>query len=251
MRTAMLLYPGFTALDAIGPYHALAGIPGYEFAFVAEKAGPVSNGGSFTMEAQMSIDELAHVDVLVVPGGVAAIGMARRGHVLVDWIREMHPNTQWTTSVCTGALLLGAAGALRDLPATTHWYSHAELADYGAIPTDARVVEHGKVITSAGVSAGIDMSLVLVERIMGTECAQAAQLDMEYDPAPPFDAGHPQCTTGCDSLVEGHVRRHARRLTGAGTGTAPAPIAGPAMASCDGRRQPRVSANTASSVACR
>ena len=83
----------------------------------------------------MSIDELAHVDVLVVPGGVAAIGMARRGHVLVDWIREMHPNTQWTTSVCTGALLLGAAGALRDLPATTHWYSHAELADYGAIPT--------------------------------------------------------------------------------------------------------------------
>ncbi|HAN36048.1 MAG: DJ-1/PfpI family protein [Actinobacteria bacterium] len=192
MRTAMLLYPGFTALDAIGPYHALAGIPGYEFAFVAEKAGPVSNGGSFTMEAQMSIDELAHVDVLVVPGGVAAIGMARRGHVLVDWIREMHPNTQWTTSVCTGALLLGAAGALRDLPATTHWYSHAELADYGAIPTDARVVEHGKVITSAGVSAGIDMSLVLVERIMGTEYAQAAQLDMEYDPAPPFDAGHPR-----------------------------------------------------------
>lgn len=170
----------------------LAGIPGYEFAFVAEKAGPVSNGGSFTMEAQMSIDELAHVDVLVVPGGVAAIGMARRGHVLVDWIREMHPNTQWTTSVCTGALLLGAAGALRDLPATTHWYSHAELADYGAIPTDARVVEHGKVITSAGVSAGIDMSLVLVERIMGTEYAQAAQLDMEYDPAPPFDAGHPR-----------------------------------------------------------
>ena len=167
----MLLYPGFTALDAIGPYHALAGIPGYEFAFVAEKAGPVSNGGSFTMEAQMSIDELAHVDVLVVPGGVAAIGMARRGHVLVDWIREMHPNTQWTTSVCTGALLLGAAGALRDLPATTHWYSHAELADYGAIPTDARVVEHGKVITSAGVSAGIDMSLVLVARIMGTEYA--------------------------------------------------------------------------------
>ena len=169
MRTAMLLYPGFTALDAIGPYHAIAGIPGYEFCFVAEKAGPVGNGGSFTMEAQLSIDELPHVDVLVVPGGVAAIEMARNGHVLVDWIREMHPNTQWTTSVCTGSLLLGAAGILHGVPATSHWYSHAELADYGAIPTDARVVEHGKIITAAGVSAGIDMSLVLAERIMGTE----------------------------------------------------------------------------------
>ncbi|MEQ1701016.1 MAG: DJ-1/PfpI family protein [Ilumatobacteraceae bacterium] len=192
MRTAMLLYPGFTALDAIGPYHAIAGIPGYDFTFVAEKPGPVGNGGSFTMEAPVGIDELDHVDVLVVPGGVAAIEMARKGHVLVDWIREMHPNTQWTTSVCTGSLLLGAAGILQGVPATTHWYSHAELADYGAIPTDERVVEHGKIITSAGVSAGIDMGLVLCERIIGTEYAQAAQLDMEYDPAPPFNAGHPR-----------------------------------------------------------
>jgi len=192
MRTAMLLYPGFTALDAIGPYHAIAGLPGYEFVFVAEHAGPVGNGGSFTMEAQMGIDELSHVDVLVVPGGVAAISMARQGHVLIDWIREMHPNTQWTTSVCTGALMLGAAGLLHGVPATTHWYSHAELADYGAIPTDARVVEDGKIITAAGVSAGIDMGLVLAERIMGADYAQAVQLDMEYDPSPPFDAGHPR-----------------------------------------------------------
>lgn len=192
MRTAMLLYPGFTALDAIGPYHAIAGLPGYEFVFVGEHPGPVGNGGSFTMEAQMGIDELSHVDVLVVPGGVAAIGMARQGHVLIDWIREMHPNTQWTTSVCTGSLLLGAAGLLQGVPATTHWYSHAELAHYGAIPTDARVVEDGKIITAAGVSAGIDMGLVLAERIMGADYAQAVQLDMEYDPAPPFDAGHPR-----------------------------------------------------------
>lgn len=192
MRTAMLLYPGFTALDAIGPYEAIGNLPGYEFVFVAEQAGPVSNGRTVVLEAQMGIHELAHVDVLVVPGGVAAIGMARNGHVLVDWIREVHPNTKWTTSVCTGALLLGAAGVLQGVPATTHWYSHAELADYGAIPTDQRVVEHGKIITSAGVSAGIDMGLVLCERIMGTEYAQATQLDMEYDPAPPFDAGHPR-----------------------------------------------------------
>jgi transcriptional regulator GlxA family with amidase domain len=192
MRTAMLLYPGFTALDAIGPYEAIGNLPGYEFAFVAERPGPVSNGRTVVLEAQLGIDELAHVDVLVVPGGVAAIEMARTGHVLVDWIREMHPNTQWTTSVCTGSLLLGAAGVLQGVPATTHWYSHGELADYGAIPTDERVVEHGKIITSAGVSAGIDMGLVLCERIMGTQYAQATQLDMEYDPAPPFNAGHPR-----------------------------------------------------------
>lgn len=192
MRTAMLLYPGFTALDAIGPYEAIGNLPGYEFVFAAEHAGPVSNGRAVVLEAQVGIDELSHVDVLVVPGGVAAIEMARTGHVLVDWIREMHPNTQWTTSVCTGALLLGAAGVLQGVPATTHWYSHAELADYGAIPTDQRVVEHGKIITSAGVSAGIDMGLVLCERLVGTEYAQATQLDMEYDPAPPFGSGHPR-----------------------------------------------------------
>jgi transcriptional regulator GlxA family with amidase domain len=191
MRTAMLIYPGFTALDAIGPYHAIAGIPGNEVVFVAEQAGPVTDG-AVTLLAQAGIGEVGDVDVLVVAGGVAAITMARHGHPLVEWIREVHPHTQWTTSVCTGALLLGAAGLLQGVPATTHWYSHAELADYGAIPTDARVVEHGKIITAAGVSAGIDMSLVLAERIMGTDHAKAAQLDMEYDPAPPFDSGHPR-----------------------------------------------------------
>jgi len=192
MRTAILLFPGFTALDAIGPYHTLAGLPGYEFTFVAEKAGPVGNGGSFTMEAQLGIDELPHVDVLVVPGGLTAITMARSGHVLIDWIRDIHPNTQWTTSVCTGALMLGAAGILQGVPATTHWYTHSELADYGAIPTDRRVVEHGKIITAAGVSAGIDMGLTLAAHLVNTEYAQAVQLDMEYDPEPPFTAGHPR-----------------------------------------------------------
>ncbi len=192
MKTAMLLFPGFTVLDAIGPYHALASIPGWEFTFVAERAGPVSNGGSFTMEAPVGIDEIGQPDLLVVPGGVAAIELARSGHVLVDWIREVHPGTTWTTSVCTGALMLGAAGVLKGLPATTHWYCHAELADFGAIPTDARVVRAGKVVTAAGVSAGIDMSLELAALIAGEMFAQAAQLDMEYDPKPPFDSGHPR-----------------------------------------------------------
>lgn len=192
MKTAMLLFEGFTALDAIGPYHALGALPGWEFAFVAEHAGPVSNGGSFTMEAQLGIDEIGQPDLLVVPGGVAAITLAREGHVLVDWIRDVHPGTTWTTSVCTGALMLGAAGVLDGLPATTHWYSHAELATFGAIPTDQRVVRAGKVITAAGVSAGIDMALTLTALIAGEAYAQAAQLDMEYDPDPPFDSGHPR-----------------------------------------------------------
>ena len=192
MKTAILLYPGFTALDAIGPYHALAGTPGYDFAFVAERPGPVGNGGTFTMEAQVGIDELDTVDVLVVPGGLAAIELAQQNGPLIEWIRHVHPNTKWTTSVCTGALMLGAAGALQGLPATTHWYCIDDLVQYGATPVSQRVVEAGKVITAAGVSAGIDMGLRLVEHLAGTDYAQAVQLDMEYDPDPPFDSGHPR-----------------------------------------------------------
>ncbi|MEN9644345.1 MAG: hypothetical protein RL238_1014 [Actinomycetota bacterium] len=192
MKIAILLYPGFTALDAIGPYHAIAGTPGYEFMFVAEKPGPVGNGGAFTMEAQVGIDELDVVDVLLVPGGLAAIQLAESGGPLIDWIRHVHPNTQWTTSVCTGALMLGAAGVLDGLNATTHWYCMDDLPKFGATPVHERVVQHGKVITAAGVSAGIDMGLLLAEQLAGTQYAQAVQLDMEYDPAPPFDSGHPR-----------------------------------------------------------
>lgn len=191
-QTAVLLFPGFTALDAFGPYHALAHLPGYELHFVAEHAGPVTDGGKITIEAQLGIDEVDHVDLLIVPGGIPAITMARSGHPLVDWIRAVHPTTEWTTSVCTGALMLGAAGVLDGLPATTHWFSHAELANYGAIPTDERVVRAGKVVTAAGVSAGIDMALYLTEQIVGLAYAQASQLDMEYDPRPPFQSGHPR-----------------------------------------------------------
>ncbi len=190
-RTAMLLYPGFTALDAIGPYHALAMLPGYEFQFVAETAGPVSDGGKLTLVAQLGIDDIDQVDLLVVPGGIAAVAMARSGHPLIEWIRQVHPTTEWTTSVCTGSMMLGAAGVLQGLPATTHWFCHDELADFGAIPTDQRVVRTGKVITAAGVSAGIDMSLVLTEIIAGTAWAQGVQLDMEYAPEPPLESGHP------------------------------------------------------------
>ena len=191
-QIAMLLYPGFTPLDAIGPYHALSQFPGYEFTFVAQHAGPVSDGSATIIQAQKSISEINSVDILVIPGGLPAITMARTGDPLIDWIARIHPTTQWTISVCTGALMLGAAGVLKGVPATTHWYSHSELSDYGAIPQDNRVVESGKIMTAAGVSAGIDMSLVLAMRIFGKEFAEKMQLDMEYDPKPPFNAGHPR-----------------------------------------------------------
>ena len=191
-QIAMLLYPGFTPLDAIGPYHALSQFPGYEFSYVALEAGPISDGTATTLIAQKSISEISSVEILIVPGGLPAITMARAGDPLIDWIAKIHPKTEWTISVCTGALMLGAAGILKDVPATTHWYSHSELKDYGAIPTDERVVEFGKIITAAGVSAGIDMSLTLAMRLFGQEFAETMQLDMEYDPKPPFDAGHPR-----------------------------------------------------------
>ena len=191
-QIAMLLYPGFTPLDAIGPYHALSQFPGYEFSFVALNAGPVSDGSATIMQAQKSISEISAIDILVIPGGLPAITMARSGDPLIDWIAKVHPTTEWTISICTGALMLGAAGVLKGVPATTHWYSHSELKDYGAIPTDERVVEYGKIITAAGVSAGIDMSLTLAMRLFGQEFAETMQLDMEYDPKPPFNAGHPR-----------------------------------------------------------
>lgn len=191
-QIVMLLYPGFTPLDAIGPYHALSQFPGYEFSYVAKNGGPVSDGGATILQAQKSIDEVHSADILVVPGGLPAITMARTGDPLIDWIAKIHPTTEWTISVCTGALMLGAAGILKAVPATTHWYSHTELSDYGAIPHDERVVESGKIMTAAGVSAGIDMSLVLAERIFGRTFAEKMQLDMEYDPKPPFNAGHPR-----------------------------------------------------------
>ncbi len=191
---AMLLFPGFTALDVIGPYHALAALPGYEFHFVAEHAGAISDGARVSLEARLSIDDVDRVDVLVIPGGVAAVKMGRSGHRLVEWIREVHPTTTWTTSVCTGALMLGAAGVLEGRAATTHWFCHDELSGYGAIATDRRVVRDGKIVTAAGVSAGIDMALTLTELIAGTDYAQAIQLDMEYDPEPPLVGGHPSKT---------------------------------------------------------
>jgi transcriptional regulator GlxA family with amidase domain len=192
VQVAYLLYDRFTALDITGPHEVLNFVPGNESIFVAEEAGPVRNeSDTLSLVADASIEEVTSPDILVVPGGFGTRALLDHEPTL-DWIRQAHETTTSTTSVCTGALLLAAAGILDGVPATTHWYNRDLLAELGAKPVRDRVVEHGKIITAAGVSSGIDMALHLVQRINGTEVAQAVQLGIEYDPEPPLDAGSPE-----------------------------------------------------------
>jgi len=192
VQIAIVLYPEFTCLDAIGPYQVLQHLPGAETVFVAEHAGEIRDDyGALRLTVERTFADVPAPDVIVVPGATITRSLATPDHPIVQWIRTVHPQTTWTTSVCTGSLLLGAAGVLDDLDATTHWCAYEELAGFGAKPTGERVVQRGKIITAAGVSSGIDMALTLVAEIAGPEVAQAIQLAIEYDPQPPFDAGSP------------------------------------------------------------
>ena len=192
MQIAIGLYPGLTALDVVGPYQVLTLVPGVEVVLCAEQTGRLTDdNGLLHFDVEHTFDDVPSPDVLIVGGGFATRALATHDSRIVQWIRDAHPTTTWTTSVCTGALLLGAAGLLDGLDATTHW-AYTELIEaQGATPVTERVVFQGKVITAAGVSAGIDMALTLVDRLMGPEVAQAIQLGIEYDPQPPFDSGAP------------------------------------------------------------
>jgi putative intracellular protease/amidase len=189
MKIAIPLYDEFTALDAVGPFEVLARLPGAEVTWLGPEAGPISTDNGLTMVAGAAYEELPEPDVVLVPGGRGTDTGALDDERLVGWIRRAHETSEWTTSVCTGSLLLAAAGVLDGVEATTHWLDLEALERLGARPTGRRVVEQGKVITAAGVSSGIDMALVLAARIAGREVAQAIQLGIEYDPQPPFDAG--------------------------------------------------------------
>ena len=192
MQIAYLLYDRFTALDIAGPHDVLNSVPGNESIFVAERAGPVRNeSDTLSLVADASLDEVTSPDVLVVPGGYGTRALLEH-EPLLDWIRGVHRTSAWTTSVCTGSLLLAAAGLLDGAPATTYWAARDLLAELGAKPAPERVVEHGKIITAGGVSAGIDMALGLVQKMNGDEVAQAVQLGIEYDPDPPLDTGSPE-----------------------------------------------------------
>lgn len=191
MDIAILLYDRFTALDCIGPYELLSRVPGARLRFVAKKAGPVTTDtGMLTVVAQAALKDAAKPDILLVPGGPGDEA-ALADPEIVEYVQRAHETTKWTTSVCTGALILGAAGLLKGLDATTHWASAARLSDFGARYTKKRVVRNGKIMTGAGVSAGIDMGLTLVAEEFGDDFAKALQLGIEYDPQPPFDCGAP------------------------------------------------------------
>jgi transcriptional regulator GlxA family with amidase domain len=192
MEIAMLIYDKLAGLDAIGPYEVLRNVPGWELRFVAKERGEVRDeNGSLGLIADRALEEVRDPDIVLVPGGAGSRPLMHDEEVL-GWLRDVDRRTKWTTSVCTGSLLLGAAGLLAGKRATSNWLLLDVLRRFGADPVGGRFVEDGKVITAAGVTAGIDMALHLVALEMGPELAQAIQLGIEYDPDPPFDCGSPQ-----------------------------------------------------------
>jgi transcriptional regulator GlxA family with amidase domain len=189
LEIAVFLYPGMTALDAVGTYEALRGIPNSTMRFVAKEKGLVRMDSQvLSLNAEYSIRDIKSADILVLPGGLTTPAQMQDKDLLA-WVRQIHEKSKWTTSVCSGSLILAAAGLLKGLEATSHWLALDALKMFGARPVHQRVVRQGKIITAAGVSAGIDMALQLVALESGEEAAKAIQLTMEYDPQPPFQSG--------------------------------------------------------------
>jgi transcriptional regulator GlxA family with amidase domain len=206
-RCAFVLFEGFDAQDVVGPYEILHRLPGAEIALVAGSPGPIRNEhGSLTLAAEHSFASMPTPDLVLVPGGSGEL-RARDDQALLTWLRAAQSRDAWVVSVCTGALVLGAAGLLRGRSAATHWLALGELAQFGATPSHERYHFDGKLVTCAGVSAGIDMALALAARIASPAVAQAIQLGIEYDPQPPFQTGSPARSP--EALVRS-VRAHSR-----------------------------------------
>ncbi|HWC27309.1 MAG TPA: DJ-1/PfpI family protein [Solirubrobacteraceae bacterium] len=212
MQIAILLYDGVVALDAIGPYDVLKLVPRTDVRLVAVAPGEVETDGPLRLVAPEALEAVPRPDVVVVPGGPGAPAASRDERTL-EWLRRAHEHTRFTASVCWGSELLGAAGLLREVGATSHWLVRDELARHGAIPVDERVVVSGRIITSAGVSAGIDMALRLAALIAGDEVAERIQLTLEYAPEPPSSAaGSPDTASPrlVAQLREGYARSRRR-----------------------------------------
>jgi transcriptional regulator GlxA family with amidase domain len=216
MNVTVFLFDGLTALDAIGPYQVLARVPGVELQFVAKAKGLIRTDDKLLcLHADAALDDVQRTDLLVVPGGFGTRTLMQDQGVL-EWLRAIDQTTRITTSVCTGALLLAAAGLLRGRRANTHWAVRASLANFGAVPCGDRYVRDGKYATAAGVSAGIDLALALVIELAGPDVAQAIQLQIEYDPKPPLDAGNPErAPAHVRELVEQRIRERERQLQAA------------------------------------
>ncbi|MFI1812818.1 DJ-1/PfpI family protein [Streptomyces sp. NPDC020422] len=209
MQIAVVLYDRFTSLDAVGPYELLARLPGAETVFVAKEAGPVRNDqDSLALVADRTLAEVPRPDIVLVPGGPGSQA-AMEDPELLAWLRTADATSTWTTSVCTGSLVLAAAGLLEGRRATSHWLALEELRPFGAEPTGERVVFDGKYVTAAGVSSGIDMALHLLGRIAGDAAAQTVQLLTEYDPQPPYDAGSPD---KAPASIVAHWRGRSERV---------------------------------------
>lgn len=196
MQIAILIFDRITALDAVGPLEILARLPDADIRIVARQAGPVRadrGSGRLGLIADHALEDVPSPDILLIPGA-RDMSPVMTDETVLDWVRAAHETTSWTVSVCTGALVLAAAGLLQGKRATTHWSAHARLADYGATPVAERVVTDGKIMTGAGVSAGIDLALKLSAEIAGEDHARFVQLMTEYDPHPPFDGGTPDKT---------------------------------------------------------
>ena len=191
MQIAIPLYDRFTSLDAVGPYQVMTHLPGAQIIFCAERPrGVCDESATLTLAAEAAYADVPDPDIIIVPGGPGQAAQMTPGP-LREWLTEADKTTTWTTSVCTGSLILAAAGLLQGREATTYWMAHDELARLGAKPRSERYVFDGKYVTAAGVSAGIDMALALAAKIAGDEVAQQIQLGIEYDPHPPHDAGSP------------------------------------------------------------
>lgn len=190
-QIAIVVYPGFTALDFIGPYEVLRNLPDAEVRFVWHEPGPITaDSGVLIVGATHSFDETPSPDVLLVPGGMTTMEHAR-DEKLLDWVRHAHQTASWTASVCSGSVILASAGLLDGKRATSHWMALTALKALGATPvSDERVVHEGNIVTGAGVSAGIDVAMWLAGQIAGEGRAKTIQLAIEYDPQPPFDSGH-------------------------------------------------------------
>jgi putative intracellular protease/amidase len=192
MDIVIPIFPNFTALDAIGPYEVLRGLPDAKITFAAAEPGRVyADDPALSFHATAALNEIESADILVVPGGPGTRPLIK-DEAMLEWVRRVHATTTYTTSVCTGSLVLAAAGLLDGLEATTHWARAALLESLGAKYTERRVVQQGKIVTAAGVSSGIDMALTLAAQLDGDDRAMAIQLYIEYDPQPPFDCGSPR-----------------------------------------------------------